>query len=219
MSDPSHASVSEGAAPRSTRSRRIRAVLAGGLVLGIGGAVTLASWSDSEFASGVFTSGQFNLQGSTTSATEGYTDHASETEAAELSFTTPVDNLSPGDVVYAPLWVRLDAGTTSPATLDLVALTSEDQSGSNSEQLSYDVYAIAPDATCDESATSGTVLGSGETLAANPDVAGGTVQLPIGSSASEPGEASQLCFVITASADLAQGGQTTATWQFTATSE
>ena len=201
-----------------SRSRKLRAILAGGLVLGIGGAVTLAAWNDSEFASGLFSSGEFNLQGSTTSATEGYTDHASEDGAAALDFSVPVDNLSPGDEVAAPFWVRLDATTTSPATLDLVALTGTDTTGANTAELAYDVYALAADATCDTTAT-GTAVGSGDTLVSNPDVAGETVPLAVGAAEGDPGEATQLCFVVTASDNLEQGGETTAVWQFTATSE
>ncbi|SFH86076.1 hypothetical protein E3O11_09355 [Cryobacterium levicorallinum] len=49
---------------RQKRNRRIRAVLAGGLVLGLGAAVTLAAWNDSEFARGSFAASGFNLVGS-----------------------------------------------------------------------------------------------------------------------------------------------------------
>ena len=49
---------------RGLRSRKVRAILAGGLVLGLGAAVTLAAWNDSEFAKGTFTSGSLNIQGS-----------------------------------------------------------------------------------------------------------------------------------------------------------
>lgn len=201
---------------RPARSRKLRAVLAGGIVLGIGAAVTLAAWNDSEFASGLFSSGEFNLQGSIDNA--AYTDHESSDGAAALEFSLPVDNLSPGDVVAAPFWVRLDATTTSPATLDLVSLTGTDTTGANTAELGYDVYALAADATCDSTAT-GTAVGSGDTLASNPAVAGATVPLAAGAAEGDPGEATQLCFVVTASENLEQGGETTAVWQFTATSE
>lgn len=210
--------VTSSSTERTARSRKLRAVLAGGLVLGIGGAVTLAAWNDSEFASGLFSSGEFNLEGSTTSATDGYADHASSDGAASLEFAAPVENLSPGDVVAAPLWVRLDAATTSPATLDLVSLVGTDTTGENTGELAYDVYALAADGSCDAD-TTGTVVASGTTLASNPDVAGETVPLTKGATDGEPGAATQLCFVVTASADLAQGGETSATWQLTATSE
>ncbi|QOR70738.1 hypothetical protein IM660_19575 [Ruania alkalisoli] len=203
---------------RSLRSRKIRAVLAGGVVLGVGAAVTLAAWNDSEFTTGLFGAGSFDLQGSATGDDLDYTDHASAGGAAELTFSAPFDNLAPDDVVYAPYWVRLAAGTTSPASLDLVALDSTDTTGTNSANLSYEVYAIGEAAACDETATAGTLLGSG-TLVDEPAVAGGTASLPVGATTADPGDATQLCTIVTAGPDLEQGGETTAVWQFTATSE
>src|SRR5690554_345843 len=90
------------------RARKIKAILAGGLVLGVGGAITLAAWNDSEFATGTFTAGQFNLEGSTDNTT--WDDHDAAPGAA-LDFTLAADNLSPDDVVYAAFAVRLDAAT------------------------------------------------------------------------------------------------------------
>ncbi len=127
--------------------------------------------------------------------------------------------LTPGDVVYAPFWVRLAADTTSTATLDLVSIDSSDTTGSNSGQLGYSVYAIGAAATCDATATSGTLLGTATTLADNAAVAGGTTSLSIGSPTTDPGAATQLCFIVTAASGLGQGGVTSATWQFTATSD
>ncbi|GEC74299.1 SipW-dependent-type signal peptide-containing protein [Microbacterium maritypicum] len=87
--------------------RKVLAVLAGGLVLGVGTAVTLAAWNDSEFANGTFTAGAFNLQGSTDGT--AYADHDSAGSAATLAFTLPaglVGNMSPTSSVYAGFWVR-----------------------------------------------------------------------------------------------------------------
>ncbi|WP_324014091.1 SipW-dependent-type signal peptide-containing protein [Microbacterium sp. JZ37] len=195
-----------------TRRRKVFAVLAGGLVLGVGAAVTLAAWNDSEFATGTFGAGAFNLEGSTTSATDGYADHETAPGAA-LAFTLPLaENLSPTDVVYAPFWVRLDDTTTSDATLvaDTVAAT-----GANAANLSYEVYAIAADATCSAATATGTLVASGATL--NALTAGADVTLTAGDAA--PGAPVQLCFEVTAGAGLEEGGDATATWSFTATSE
>ncbi|MGO2139648.1 MAG: SipW-dependent-type signal peptide-containing protein [Leucobacter sp.] len=53
----------------SAQSRRgwtkARALLAGGLVLGVGAAVTLAAWTDNEWVRGVFGTGTFGIEGST----------------------------------------------------------------------------------------------------------------------------------------------------------
>ena len=203
-------------ATSSTRTRRkVLAVLAGGLVLGVGAAITLAAWNDSEFATGTFTAGSFNLQGSTTSATNGFSDHnvTKGDTAASLSFSAPFSNLTPGDVVYAPFWVRLDNTTTNDATL--VASTGAG-TGANAANVSYSVYSIAPTAACDPTATSGTLVASGTDL--TTFTAGSSVALTKGATAGTAGTAAQLCFVVTAKSSLAQGGSATGTWSFTATS-
>ena len=196
--------------------RKILAVLAGGLVLGVGAAVTLASWNDSEFAAGTFTAGAFNLEGSTTSASAGYDDHNVDDAdtAASLAFQLPAAAaaLSPDDVVYAPFWVRLDSTTTNNATLTPAGITAG--TGGNEANLSYTVRAIAPEATCDATAA-GTLVASGDTLSA---LTGATaVPLTKGATAGTAGDAVQLCFAVTAG-DVTQGDSATATWEFTATS-
>ncbi|MGX1934463.1 SipW-dependent-type signal peptide-containing protein [Microbacterium resistens] len=202
---------------KKTDRRKVMAVLAGGLVLGVGAAVTLAAWNDSEFATGTFGAGQFNLEGSTTSATTGYDDHNVDEgdAAASLAFTLPLaDNLTPGDVVYAPFWVRLAAGTTTPASLTATAVAAG--TGGNEANLSYSVYAIAAGAACNASATTGSLVASGSSLSAFTD--GADLALAQGADAATPGAAQQLCFVVTAGTGLVQGANATATWSFTATS-
>lgn len=134
--------------------RKVLAVLAGGLVLGVGIGVTLAAWNDSEFATGTFTAGSFNLEGSTTSATDGYDDHNVDLgdTAAALVFQLPAvaSSMSPGDVVYAPFWVRLDSTTTNGATLVPSGITAG--TGGNEANLSYTVTAIDAGDVCDATA-------------------------------------------------------------------
>ena len=107
-----------GRGPRRRVPGRVRALLAGGLVLGVGATVTLAAWNDSEFVTATFQAGTFNLQGSTDGTT--FSDHASA-PGASLGFSVNASALSPGDVVYAPYAVRLAANTTSPATVTVTA--------------------------------------------------------------------------------------------------
>ena len=198
---------------KATDRRKVLAVLAGGVVLGVGAAVTLAAWNDSEFATGTFTAGQFNLEGSIDGT--DYDEHDSAGDAAEIVFTAGFDALAPGQVVYAPFWVRLDASTTVDATLTPAGVTTDD--GDNDEHLSYAVYPLAAGATCGAAAVDGVDdLVSGATLdASTPGDA--DVQLAFGA-AGTPGTAVQLCFEVTAGADLVEDTAATATWQFTATS-
>ena len=205
---------------KKQNQRKVLAVLAGGLVLGVGVAAVLAAWNDSEFATGTFTAGTFNLEGSSEGDVDAnYSDHETAGSAATLSFSLPtgvVDSMAPGDSVYAGFWVRLAAGTTTGADLLADGTTADAAAGSNSEYLSYAVYQLAPGAICNEASATGTPIATGATL----DVQTGatTVALLEGVNASTAGTAVQLCFAVTADPDLEQGLATTATWKFTATS-
>lgn len=207
---------------KKDNQRKVLAILAGGLVLGVGVAVTLAAWNDSEFANGTFTAGSFNLEGSVAGDVDAnYSDHNVDDgdAAAALAFDLPtgvVDDMSPGDVVYAGFWVRLAAGTTTGATLVGNGTTADPAATSNSDQLSYDVYQLAPGATCDDTTATGTPVATGATLDAQTGV--GLIPLTEGADAATPGTAVQLCFAVTAGGDLEQGLTTNATWEFSATS-
>ncbi|WP_144721582.1 SipW-dependent-type signal peptide-containing protein [Agrococcus jejuensis] len=195
---------------RGARRRKIRAILAGGLVLGVGAAITLAAWSDSEYATGSFTAGTFNLEGSTDGT--AYTDHASAPGAA-LTFTAPAANLSPGQSTATPFWVRLAANTTTGATLDLTEVTS---TGANAANLTFHAYALAANGSCTTS-TTGTDLATGGPLTTGT-VAGATTPLVNGTPVTAAGAATQVCLVVAAGPGLVQGGSVTSTWHFVATS-
>jgi predicted ribosomally synthesized peptide with SipW-like signal peptide len=196
----------DGTAKRRRRSRMIRAILAGGLVLGVGAAVTLAAWNDSEFVTGTFTAGTFNLEGSTTNGTT-FTDHATSPGGA-LTFTVPAAALSPTDSVSAPFAVRLAANTTNGAN---VVLTTEPPTGTVTN-LTYSLeihsaWGCAP-GTVTSTPISGAALNAGTTSFA----------LATGTPTSNPGTAVFLCFKVTAGAGLVQGQTGAAIWKFTATS-
>ena len=204
---------------RDRRRRKVAAILAGGLVLGVGAGVTLAAWSDSEFATGTFTSGTFDLEGSTDGT--NFSNHTSSAGAAALSFSVPLNNLAPGNAVYAPLSVRLAAGTTSAAALKLSSIETTDVSGTNSLNLSYAVYKLASaTTTCDATnvALAGAAIASEPVLTSSTTITSGTVPLAIGSPVTNAGATERLCIVVTAGAGLEQGRTTTSVWQFSATS-
>jgi predicted ribosomally synthesized peptide with SipW-like signal peptide len=203
-------SVNDVAArPRGLRSTKVRAILAGGLVLGIGAAITLATWNDSEFSQGTFTAGSFNLVGSINGTT--YTDHATAGAAAILPFTVNPTKLSPGDTVYAPFAVELDATTTNAAT---VTVTNAATTGVVTN-LTYTL--IQPTTFGCTSATTGTALVP--TATAVGSVPGSTTfPLAVGTGGAA-GAPVFLCFKVTAGAGLLQAQTGTATWQFTAVSQ
>ena len=93
---------------RNSKRRKAKAILAGGLVLGIGAAVTLAAWNDSEFIKGAFGGGHFEIQGSTDGL--AFDDHEDATSpfgltfraSSGLAFSTANSELSPGETVATP---------------------------------------------------------------------------------------------------------------------
>ena len=194
-----------------TRSRKVKAILAGGIVLGVGAAVTLAAWTDNEWAEGTFGAGSFNVQGSTDGTT--FTDHESEGGAAALTFDlNGGDNMSPGDTVAAPFVLRLDGPTTYDAT---VALTSAAGGGDNASALTYEIVQVASAGECSATATGTSVVPAGTALDSTTGAADFDLSAGAGTATGDP---VSLCFKVTAGDSLEQGQNTTAQWQFTATS-
>lgn len=109
---------------KSDSRRKRKAILAGGVVLGLGAAVTLAAWSDDVFADGVFgTGGVFLLEGSEDAYTAtNFGAAQTEGEAIRLTFTTAPDAaaITPGDTLYAPFSIRLSEDSTLDGELETV---------------------------------------------------------------------------------------------------
>lgn len=197
------------AAPTPRRARKLKAVLAAGLVLGAGAAVTLAAWNDSEFAQGTFIAGTFNLVGSVDGTT--YTDHATAGSPATLGFTVDAASLSPGAVTAAPFAVELAANTTNPAVVTV-------SSGATTGTVTNLTYELLQTTTfgCTASTTGTDLVAAGTALNTVP----GSTTFPLtqgtGGAAGAP---VFLCFKVTGGAGLAQGQTGTATWQFQAASQ
>lgn len=189
-----------------TAGRKVRAILAGGLVLGVGAAVVLAAWNDSEFAQGTFTSGGLNLVGSTDGTT--FTDHATADAAAPLEFTVDASNLAPGDSVSAPFAVRLAAGSTVDAGVLLNTTVLAPNTGLN--------YAVKSTAALDCGAPLGSVDLASTALIDGVSVA--EFDLLKGEETSA-GSTVNLCFTVSAGdqALLEPNKETVATWQLNAT--
>lgn len=180
----------------ASRRNKIYAVLAGGLVLGVGAAVTLAAWNDSEFATGTFTAGSFDLQGST-DGTTGWDSHDAS-PGATLDFTLDAGDLAPEDSVYSLYSIRL-VGTTD-GDLTNVAPTI---AGDNAANLTAETHLITG-TTCDET----TFAAGSATLPTTITAGTATTAVPI-----------NYCLQVTAGADLVQSEAGTATWQWTAESQ
>lgn len=186
--------------------RKVAAILAGGLVLGIGTMATLASWNDSEFAQATFTAGSFGLEGATSEGS--FTEHATAGAAGTLSFSTPFNNLTPTDTVYAPFAVRLTADTTHDATVT-VSASSTDGDVTN---LNYTL--IQTNSWTCGALTSGAELVPSQAVGSAAGAQ--TFQLAQGTGVNA-GSPAYLCFKVTAG-NIEQGQSGSATWQFSATS-
>ena len=188
------------------RSRKIRALLAAGVVFGVGAGATLAAWNDSEYATATFTAGQFGIVGSINGTS--FSEHSSEAGAASLAFTMPAATaMAPGTTVYALFSVR----TTNPSIAGTVQLAAN--SGNNAglgEHLRYGVRTIAG-TTCNQTAynTGTVVIAADSTLTTGAEgaqalAANGTTQI-------------NYCFAVTLPANApngAQGKTLTAKWVF-----
>jgi predicted ribosomally synthesized peptide with SipW-like signal peptide len=180
------------------------AVLAGGLVLGVGAAITLAAWNDSEFATGDFASGSFGIQGSDDGTTFG--EHPSGAPAT-LTFEVGADLLSPSSTVYSLFSVKLLSTSDYAAALGLTSVGA----GTIAPAVTNSIADIAG-TTCDAAAFSGgTVVVPASTPATQAS------SLPLGS-LSTLAEQQNYCIAVTTSGALTQGQSGSITWEFTGTS-
>lgn len=206
--------------PAEARRRKRRALGAAGLILGLGAMITLATWTDQEFLGIDFESARFALEGNIEGSVDNseWGQHDSAAAAAQLQFDLPEDGVMPGQSVAAPFWVRLTAETVQEAELVATDITA---GGDNLDHYSYTIYHSVSSCSV---ATTGSVLGSGATLNSADLLAGSGPVLQPSPTVSEPGEAVQLCVVLTAGevngdAGFQPGVNTTITWGLTATAD
>lgn len=196
------------------RRRKRKAILAGGMVLGLGAAVTLAAWSDDVFANGTFTTGSFELQGNaaiTNDDTAGFDDFDTA-PGTPLTFELDPGEVAPGDVNYAPLALRVDG--TQDALISIPTVTNSN--GELSDFFTYTVYSGVQPAACNAGNTA-----SGDEAYTGAMGAPGTATAAVTApqlSATPTG--TPLCIAVLAedTQDLPQGETTTITWEFEGTS-
>ncbi len=199
----------------AVRGTKIKALLAGGLVLGVGAAVTLAAWTDDAYVEATFGTSEFNIQVTTDEET-GWVEAATADDAATLDFGVELaDALEPGVTVFTPLSLRTDE-TSVAADVTLGGATDGGGDGELFAALEYSAVELADGAVCDDAGVAG-----GTTLvpAGSPLTTGATDSFPLGAEAADPAE---LCFAVTLpegsdDPDL-QGLTTAAIWTFSAES-
>ena len=200
-------------APKRSRMTRVRAILAGGLVLGIGAAATLAAWTNNENATGTFGASTFNTQSSSSAGV-----WASNTTAPGVALVFNATAMSPTVSHFATLNVRTTAATNVAGN---VTLTSCTPAGALAPVLEYRAVQVSAAATCTSTTfSSGSplyVAGSSSTYIAVTTVPAVPVQAPIAAAGGEI----RYCFdvrVQSTAASSYQGNTATVTWLFTATS-
>lgn len=207
--------------PRRRRiSLRLRAVLAGGLVLGVGATVTVASWNDSEYAKGSFTTSVFDTESNVQSG--GYADN-STAPGPTVTFTGA--GFSPGVSEYFNDLIRTKVNSTAgTAVLEAATLGGTD-AATLGAALVYRV--VRTTGTCDAAAFTVShspvfVVGAAATFRAlTVGQETGVTNTLAAATATLPGAPTGFCFEVTlpANADNSLQGKTaTATWQFVATS-
>lgn len=198
-------------------SKKIRAILVGGLVVGVGAAMTLATWNDSEFAQKEFKAGTLVLESRTVNVDGDFIDSSKSGESAQLRFPVTVDNLSPGDTVYAPFAIRLSDKTSYNAKVNIIAGYGEPTDALAPAGLKYNLFKTATfDEGCDSNSTpleADMLVSAGSDLYTAP----GSLYLEKGLG-TEPGSEINMCFAVTADDGLIQGQTATVTWEFKASS-
>ncbi|MFL0580116.1 SipW-dependent-type signal peptide-containing protein [Dietzia sp. 179-F 9C3 NHS] len=90
--------------------RRARALLAGGVVLGLGTAGTLAAYSDSEWVSSAFSAAAVEPPG--VLKLEGSKDGSTWEKDVTMALPVDASKMTVGTAYFAPLYLRLSADTT-----------------------------------------------------------------------------------------------------------
>ena len=231
---------STSAKPRSEKATKVRAILAGGLVLGIGAAFTLAAWTDNEWVFGQSENGGgpgtkiYQMQQNTWSGTGGaevWSDQGAAPGGA-LTFSINADNLVPGSTVYAPMQLRANAGSEAlVASLTEAAQSTPIDSVTNSsllyQALRYEAKQGVPRSSCNATgfatanASGATnIIPAGSLLSAISVPGTATnINLPKGDNVLN-GAAVDVCFALTLPSDAPstlQGTKTVPLWKFSST--
>ncbi|MBT2247381.1 hypothetical protein JHV56_01535 [Arthrobacter sp. BHU FT2] len=232
--------ASTSANPRSEKANKVRAILAGGLVLGVGAAFTLAAWTDNEWVFGQSGNGGgpgtkiYEMQQNTWSGAGGTEAWSSnpDRDGGALTFSVDADNLVPGSTVYAPMQLRAVAGSEAlSAGLTEAAQSSKDiGAGTNSSalyaELKYQAFYNVDQTQCRlGNVSTGLPLTKDGGIGLNEVTPPEPATTPVGLSLDKgidgaAGAVVNICFALTLprSADAAlQGKQTVPLWKFSST--
>lgn len=160
---------------RGQTRRKLRALLAAGLVLGIGAANTLASWTHESHVGATITTADFLIGGavqySNTSGTSGWTSAGLDAVPFNMNMFSNTA-LEIGGTAIGRFWVRVDPDSAADVTGARLYLDRIESSSPNADHIAFEVYRNATTSTtgCAAGTTnpSGTLVARGESL--NGDV-------------------------------------------------
>lgn len=203
-----------------TRNRKRKAVLAGGVVLGLGATVTLAAWTDDVWVTSSFSAGKFNVQAAVDTAGTGWAEFNSS-PGGGLTFTVAPTAMTPGQSVYAPLNLRVGPDASQyNAKITLAAAPAGPATASQANTAFFGALKLSlfnvPPANCNKDGTTGTPLPGFDHVALSHT---STAELLTLSGDRTP---KGVCVKVTLDSGVtstAQGGQTgSLTWRFNAES-
>jgi predicted ribosomally synthesized peptide with SipW-like signal peptide len=208
------------AARRQRTFTRVRAILAGALVLGVGATMTLASWTDNEFATGSFATSKFDTQSSIDNSA-----WADSTAAPGAAITFAGTGMSPDTHRYGYVLIRTKPNSVA-GTLTFAAPTvtngGTDTSPFLGAALQYKAIAISAAGCTATTFTTGTptyIVGGASTYSALSTAGSTGVALPAATASA--GSPAGYCFDVylpTGADPLLQGKSVSVTWNVTATS-
>lgn len=215
----------------STTRQKIFAIVAAGLVLGVGGTVTLAAWVDTEWVyggvggdtPGVGTSTFIVEQNPTSPFDVGGWIEEPENPGSSLTFSGGPLSLAPGDVTFAPVALRTTADSVA-GTVDLQSAVAaagvavDDPAGALWDALELrvgvvDLAPAAPAPACDTAAMGDatyTIIADDTGLDTAITVTGQSVQ-------AASGNIQHYCFEITlpdGSPSILMGRTVAPAWEF-----
>ncbi|WP_404850578.1 SipW-dependent-type signal peptide-containing protein [Dietzia kunjamensis] len=213
------------------RSRKSRALLAGGAILGLGATATLAAWSDEVWVGASFNTDTFNVQGISNS-TDGWGDHSSANSPA--IFEPELGSVVPGSTrSYSRFGLRMAPGSTAGATVT-IPRGVEVSTPSKAVKFRMRIVRSLSDTCGLESFGSDATFVVGSPVTNSPDEFGTMISaptsvgdshqisLPAGSPPSEAGAAVYLCYEFSLPSlpidGLTNGDTTTVRWNFDAVS-
>lgn len=194
---------------------RVRALLIGALVLGVGASATVAAWTDNEFASSQITAGTFSIVSRTASSP---TFAAHDTAANAVTLPLNATNLYPGQSRAA--WIQITTAGTVPGTMLLTGVAAP-TNGANGNALRdfLEVRIVPTTAAANTTPTCTTTTTGGITYTGIGNV---PTTLPAQTLQANGTNVVNYCIIVTVRADAptnAQGGIVTPTWTFTGTTD